>query len=76
MAHLDVHICTVMLKGRYYTNSFSIVQVNTETAGFKNHITADMELASFCYKQLLLQTYCKPEQVSLHVLHVAHKCNG
>lgn len=41
MAHLDVLICTVMLKGRYYTNSFSIVQVNTETAGFKNHITAD-----------------------------------
>lgn len=58
------------------TTSFSNVQVSTETDGFKIHITADVELTAFCYKQLLLQTNYKPEQVSLHVLHGAHKCDS
>lgn len=57
-------------------SSFSNVQVSTETTSFKIHIIANMELAAFCYKQLLLQTNCKPEQVSLHVWHGAHKFNS
>lgn len=58
------------------TTSFSNVQVSTETASFTIHITDDKELASFCYKQLLLQINCKPKRVSLCVLHGAHKCNS